>query len=185
MITTTATPAQAQISVSGLCSDLARWDVRVHKNAPVMQMRIHVSLSYLHDDAINCPRWQGSPLERRAERETKAHTFVTPVRNLWANSRTKADGMRHLHLFVHVHRIGQAPVVEGEVKVDTSAGVVCLSHPLKKKKKKSKGRECKHLSLAKSRRRGFGLWRWLSSLKGIHILYLILWDLTDPEPSDK
>lgn len=38
----------------------------------------------------------------------------------------------YLHLFIDVYWITKSPVVEGEVKVDTSASVVCLSHPLRK-----------------------------------------------------
>lgn len=37
----------------------------------------------------------------------------------------------YLHLFIDVYWITKSPVVEGEVKVDTSASVVCLSHPEK------------------------------------------------------
>lgn len=35
----------------------------------------------------------------------------------------------YLHLFIDVYWITKSPVVEGKVKVDTSANVVCLSHP--------------------------------------------------------
>lgn len=38
----------------------------------------------------------------------------------------------YLHLFIDMYWITQSPVVEGEVKVDTSTSVVCLSHPLRK-----------------------------------------------------
>lgn len=38
----------------------------------------------------------------------------------------------YLHLFIDVYWISESPVVEGEVKVDTSASVVRLSHPLSK-----------------------------------------------------
>lgn len=38
----------------------------------------------------------------------------------------------YLHLLIDVHWITKSPVVEGKVKVDAGASVVCLSHPERK-----------------------------------------------------
>lgn len=47
------------------------------------------------------------------------------------NNRNKSMSL-YLHLFIDVDWISKSPVVEGEVKVDTSASVVRLSHPWRK-----------------------------------------------------